>query len=423
MLYNLSILFLLFFCFPILGPLNSAYIALCMAILKICCCGGVQLLERFYRNNYIKVLIWSSLGMTFLGGAWTIILGVNDFSLTAAFFSLFVGLWMAIIVAASLCYNTYDNDFFERLVVNVFVIQSCISIAAFVSPTIREIVHHFQFANEAEKSEEAYAGFRGLAMSGRLFFEFAATCGLISFLQFKRIIVNPSASFIEYIKLFLIVICGFFAGRTSMIGLAFGFLFIILCKGVWTQKMRVIGRFLMFLTSSIVAIVLIMPHDIFIFITDHFLPWVFDLFIKYQETGSTESSASFNHLNEMYKYVDISNEEWIYGAGRYMNPYGGYYKSVDGGFIRHLLYWGIIGSIFSILYSLLYFIIPYFKCRFHNDKLYIFLLLTYTLFIHYKGDLAPTSRFYHIPLVFLMLPYVMNPAKSIVRSLIIKDAR
>ena len=418
MAYNLFVTFLLVFCFPVFGPLNSAYIAVLLAIMKLCCCGGINRLVRLYRNTYIKTLIISSLLMTLLCALWTILMGVNDFSLTSAFFSLFVGLWMGIIVAASLNYDNYDNDFFEKLVVNLFVIQAIISIMAFVLPSVREFIHHFQFENDAEKSEEAYAGFRGLAMSGRLFFEFAATCGLIAFVQFKRIINKPTAPIAEYIKLFLIIVCGFFAGRTSMIGTALGFLYLILYKGTIKKKIRIIGSFLLILMSSVTVAVLIMPRDILTFVTEHFLPWVFDLFIKFHESGSTEDSASFNRLNEMYKYVDITINEWIYGSGRYMSVDGGYYKSVDGGFIRHLLYWGVIGSFFSIVYSLLYYIRPYFKSHNRNDKLYILLLLAYTLLVHYKGDLAPTSRFFHVPLVFLMLSYVfnLNPVKTSARN-------
>ena len=170
------------------------------------------------------------------------------------------------------------------------------------------------------------------------------------------------------------------------------------------------------MAACVIICVVIVPKDILDFVTQHFFPWLFDLFIKYHDTGSTEDSASFNTLNEMYEYVTITSEEWVYGSGNYSSPYGGYYKAVDGGYIRHLLYWGVIGSIFSIVYSLIYFIRPYFKCHNRNDKLYIFLLLVYTLFVHYKGDLAPTARFYHVPLILIMLPYVFNPVKAVVKN-------
>lgn len=416
MIYNILVLFLLVFCFPILGPLNSAYIAVAIALLKICFCGRISFIAQLLINKYIKTLVWSSLGITILCGVWTFLLEADDFSLTAAFFSLFIGLWMVVIVIASLNYSNYDEDFYERLLVDVFVIQACISIASFVSPSIREVVHHFQFTDEAEKSEAAYAGFRGLALSGRLFFEFAATCGLIAFVQLKRIIDNPTLSFLEYIKLFLIIICGFFAGRTSMIGFFFGIAYLFLRKGSIRPKLKMLCKLIITLFSCIGACLIVAPAHILDFFTQHVLPWVFDLFIKFHESGSTKDSASFNHLNEMYRNVIVTKEEWIYGSGRFMSKFGGYYKYVDGGYIRHLLYWGVIGSIINMLYGLLYFIKPYVKSITRNQHIYILLLLVYTFFIHYKGDIATTSRFYHVPLVILMLPFVFNPTKLFYRG-------
>lgn len=413
MLYNLIVTFLLIFSFPVIGSANSAYIALIIAFAKGCCCSTANLWASLYRNSYIKILIWASLGIAILCGGWTYLLGSFDYSLTAAFFSVFIGLWLTIIILASLSYKNYDNDFFERLVVNVFVIQACISIAAFISPSIREVVHHFQFANEAEKSEEAYAGFRGLAISGRLFFEFAATCGLVSIVQFRRIIKIHSTSTVEYLKLFLIIICGFFAGRTSIIGFGFGIIYLFLYKSSIKSKFKILGRLLSILFVCVVVCVVVMPSYILDFITLHFIPWVFDLLIKYHETGSTEDSASFNNLNQMYQYVHITAEEWIYGSGRFMDLHGGYYKQVDGGYIRHLLYWGIIGSIFNILYGLLYFIKPYINSKSRNEHIYIILIVAFTFLVHYKGDLATTSRFYHVPLVIILLQYVFNPINKL----------
>ncbi len=347
--------------------------------------------------------------MTLLAAAWTVVVGAKDFSLAIAFFSVLIGLLMMIMVIGSLNFKTYNRDFFERLIVNIFVIQSLFSLCAFVSPTVREIVHHFQFAEDAAKAEASYAGFRGLAISGRLYFEFAATCGLVTIIQFKRISDNKNSSWKEYIKLILIVICGFFAGRTSMIGFGFGIVYLILCKAQTKNKLRIIGNFILILLICVASCALILPPDILIFVTDFVAPWVFDLFIKFSETGSTSDSASFNHLNEMYEYVTITSEEWIYGSGRFMSSTGGYYKSVDGGYIRHLLYWGVIGSFFNILYGLLYFIKPYFKSIFRDDRIFIILICLYSFFLHYKGDLVTTSRFYHVPLVIVMLPYVIKP--------------
>ena len=190
MAYNIFILFLLIFCFPIAGPLNSAYIAVLLALFKIAVCHKTGKLIKLIECRYIKMLSFSTIGITILCAFWTFILGSNDLSLVAAFFSVFIGIICLVIVVSSLNVQTITLDFVEKCIVNIFVIQSIISITAFISPTFREIVHHFQFENEAGQAEESYSGFRGLSISGRLYFEFAASCGLVTIVQFKRIIVD-----------------------------------------------------------------------------------------------------------------------------------------------------------------------------------------------------------------------------------------
>lgn len=408
MTYNILILFLLIFCFPIAGPVNSAYIAVLLALSKIVVYNKIDRLVNLFSCRYIKLLSIATIGITLLSGFWTFILGSNDYSLTAAFFSVLIGIICLVIVVSSLSFQTLTIDFVEKYVVNIFVLQSIISIVAFVSPVFREVVHHFQFENEADMAEESYSGIRGLSISGRLYFEFAASCGLATIVQFKRIIADNKRSICEYIKLFLIIICGFFSGRTSLIGIAFGFIYLCIIRISIRKKLSFIAKLAFMLCLCIFIIISVLPDSVLLFITDRLLPWVFDLFIKYHETGSTESSHSFNMLNEMYRYVHISSSEWIYGSGHFMAPNGiGYYKSVDGGYIRHLLYWGVIGSIINIAYGLLYFIAPY-KNSLYNNKLYIILIMLYTFFIHYKGDLATTSRFFHVILIFILIPYTLN---------------
>ena len=379
-----------------------------MAISKLIYKGKTNLIFRWYKIQYTYLLLWATLGIISLCGIWTIILGACDFSLLVAFISVLIGIITVLIVSSSLNCIQFNEDFVEELIVNVFCLQAIISIGAFISPKILEIVHHFQFSQDAERAEQAYSGFRGLAISGRLYFEFAATCGLVTIIQFKRLIGLSKTSYIEYLKLFLLIICGFFAGRTALIGVGFGFLYVLFCKRTIITKVKFIGFFLTVLVCFILLVILILPSNTLLFFTDHVLPWVFDLLIKYSESGSTESSYSFNTLNEMYEYIVITTQEWCIGSGYYMNQVGsGYYKSVDAGYLRQLLYWGLPGSIISYLYTLVYFIKPYKLTKDINEKLFIGLIVIYTFFIHYKGDLASTSRFYLDIILFLMLPYII----------------
>lgn len=412
MWFNILLVFLLVFSFPIVGPLNSAYLALFLALWKVVSKKRLNRVIYLFRNKYIKLLMVSSFLMVCLSAIWTKWMGANDMELMRAMFSMLVGVILSVIIISALDFKEFTADFVENLLVDAFVVQGIISIGSFTVPAIKEIVHQFQFEGDAP-ADDYYFFIRGMAMSGRLYFELSATCGLITFVQFKRIVCMKKVSYMEYIKLFLVIICGFFAGRTSMIGIVFGVGYIILFKGETKRKLRLFSKLGLTLLACVLMVVAILPDSIMSVMTDTLAPWLFDLIIKYNETGSTEDSASFNVLNEMYEYVQITDEEWVIGSGRYTDGYGGYYKSVDGGYIRQLLYWGTIGSFFAYIYGLLYFIKPFRLCHNRNEKLFIFLVLIYTYFVHYKGELAVTSRFYHVPVIMLMLPYVLNKVKRI----------
>ncbi len=199
--------------------------------------------------------------------------------------------------------------------------------------------------------------------------------------------------------LLLIVICGFFAGRTALVGLGIGIVYVFFTKISFKFKASLLFKTLLGIGVFSAMVWIVMPSEIRDFITEHLLPWVFDVFIKYFETGSTESSHSFNSLNEMYHNVEISQHEWFIGSGMYMDPSGRYYGHVDAGYLRQILYWGIAGTIISLAYTLKMFQLPWKTSkRDTNQHRFIFTILIYTLIVHYKGDLLSISRFYYVVL-------------------------
>ena len=180
-------------------------------------------------------------------------------------------------------------------------------------------------------------------------------------------------------------------------------MYIVLAKTGIEFKLSFILRLVLITGLLCTAIWCILPSDIKDFVTQHLLPWVFDLFIKYFETGSTESSHSFNSLNEMYDNVQISEHEWIIGSGMYMEPSGRYYGHVDAGYLRQILYWGIMGTLVSLAYTLKIFQFSWDKSsEDKNQHLFILTIIIYTLIVHYKGDLLSISRFYYV-IIYLYL--------------------
>lgn len=405
------------FCFPIPIIGNSVYLAILIASVKLLYQGKIGKVLHYVKSGYIASLIIWTIGLIFAGIIFTIINVAFDFSRVGALCSLFVGLVSVIIVYFSLCTNLikYENpkELMERMIVYLFAIQSVISIGSFVSPPFKGIISIFQFEGESEIAEEAYSGVRGLALSGRLYYEYAATCGLITIFQFRRIIEENKVTGSSIILLLMIVICGFFAGRTALVGFAIGLALCFFSKTDLKFKVKILFKLFLITFLFCGCIWMLMPIEIKYFITDHLLPWVFDLFIKYYETGSTESSHSFNSLNEMYHNVKISEHEWFIGSGMYMDPSGKYYGHVDAGYLRQILYWGITGSLISFMYTFKIFQYPLHVSKDNrNEYLFILTIFVYTLIVHYKGDLLSTCRFYY-DIIYLYLISIWQTHKKI----------
>ncbi|MCM1150503.1 MAG: hypothetical protein NC209_00250 [Alistipes sp.] len=383
-----------------------------VALCKIACQGRFSLLYRHLCSRY-AVAVFSSVFLLILYSFLiTVATSAYDFSRTIALISLLIGLVLTVVVYSSLSVDADDRAFMEKMIVGVFLLQALISISAFGSPAFREIVSLFQFKDDAELASESYSGIRGLAVSGRLYFEFAATCGLVVIIQMKRILDENKVSYYRLVELFLLIVCGFFAGRTSLVGLIFAFGLLLIYRPSRRMKIKFAYRFLLCLLGAVFVCIVLLPGEILEFINEVLLPWVFDVFIAVCQTGSTEQSYSFNTLNEMYETVRITTQEWIVGAGKYVNSDGSYYKHVDAGYLRQVLYWGIVGSVISFFCSLRFFARPWRMNRENrNERRFLFIVLLYTLVAHYKGDLMGISRFYYVILFICFLPMAL-PVKQ-----------
>ena len=73
------------------------------------------------------------------------------------------------------------------------------------------------------------------------------------------------------------------------------------------------------------------------------LGWAFEFVFAYLEKGELETASS-NQLLTMYVLPDTLTSLFI-GDSRMLNPDGSYYMHSDAGFIRHLFYWGVLGSL------------------------------------------------------------------------------
>ena len=120
--------------------------------------------------------------------------------------------------------------------------------------------------------------------------------------------------------------------------------------------------------------------------------WMSKPFVQILTTGKTDNYSYHQLVNNMYFMPEFKT--FIIGDARYVEPRtNAYYMHTDAGYMRQILFWGIIGSIFTygfVLYSLKRF------GKYKQNKLAILLLICFVLY-EFKGEI-----FYE------MIPLVIN---------------
>jgi hypothetical protein len=83
----------------------------------------------------------------------------------------------------------------------------------------------------------------------------------------------------------------------------------------------------------------------------------------------------------------------LIGEGRYDNPDGSYYKDVDAGYLRNILFFGIPWVVLSFMYQLLFLMEPFNKLKDKHPKVFIVMVLVYVLVLHIKGEVLGRELF------------------------------
>ncbi|MEY0859955.1 hypothetical protein AB7239_19625 [Providencia alcalifaciens] len=226
-----------------------------------------------------------------------------------------------------------------------------------------------------------YGGVRGLGLSGSIAFGLAATMGLLGYIFFYWGVNSKKISRAGLIFLFIICfIASLSAGRTSFLGFLLGFAFSYL------PKIRIISTF----KSILILIIIISLLTLFITSTTEFdsvintySNYAFQPIYNYLETGSF-SVSSTEILQRMY-FLPSDTLTILFGDGRYTNADHSYYMNTDAGYMRFLLYFGLLGSI--VPYIGFIYICMYLSKINKNNKLFFLGVLILSFIYHYKGEI------------------------------------
>jgi hypothetical protein len=338
-----------------------------------------------------------------------------DFTIVKAFVLqlsiLFSGIYAYPIIKLSFKKDSNEFHYFLQLIIIVFFIQSIIEILAFTLPGIADIIHLFQKDSVASKD---MGGLRALALAGNPFFDLAAAFGLIYILFFRYLIDvdKSSPSFFNIIILGGLFFGTFFAGRTGFVGLLMALLYYLFSFTPPLKKILGLLKLLSFFILTSLLIFLVLPSDVKQMIETKLLPFAFEFWYNYMETGDVTTKSTEN-LSEMYFPIPI--ETFFWGDGRYSNADGSYYKYTDAGYMRQILYYGLLGPLILVLYQLQFIWQPIklsakkllfkFDISAFNNLFFFIIVLIYLLILNYKGEVIGFLSNIQVILLWVQISY------------------
>ncbi|WP_139093561.1 hypothetical protein [Vibrio celticus] len=295
-----------------------------------------------------------------------------------------------------------------KFVFNIVFLQSLIIIYMIFSPGFFDMIHFFIDA-EGKGFDVIDSGyrFRQVGLTGWTGYSMAVVQSFGLFLV--PLLLRDRKSVIKYSVFSLVIISSILlSARTGLIFIFAYFLFVSLyCVSFKNRNMIRLVRLHIMILLSMFSIFILWFIQTEQAIVVGLREWVFEIFNSYIETGSFDTGST-SVMKEMFFFPDMYTI--LLGDGLYLNMNGGYYMSTDIGYLRVILYSGIIGSLiyyFSFLIFFTMFSIEVDKIQ-RNRLSYIFVFFTFcVLIVQVKGSILVDGvvliRFFSIILVSSLL--------------------
>lgn len=333
-----------------------------------------------------------------------------DYSIIRLFISQYVSIAFGIII-----YSLFKiRNKVEKLplyLIYIFIIQSLIQLVSFFSPNIRELFNVFRY----EKINRfANNNIRGLAISGSQFFGLGVGFGLVFIFYtyfwddlFKRVKV------LKYLSLIVLFFGALSAARSSLAGILIASFYLIL-KKVNKSNYKLKSKIKVNFTnlSLIILLIFILIFAIYTvnlnFIFDRIYAmsnFAFEFIYNYLEEGELRTDSTDVLFNRMYFKIPLKT--FFIGDGLYTNSDGSYYMNTDAGYMRNILYFGIIGFLLLLIYQIQFFV-------WKKNKLILFniLIIIYILTMHIKGEVLAFNIIMQKMLFLLLLHNIHQEQKT-----------
>jgi hypothetical protein len=302
--------------------------------------------------------------------------------------------------------NKRPSEYAEKLIVLIFFVQSCIEIIAFLSSDVASFIHLFYPKDKIERLYDAYGGIRGLALTSAPGWGLSVGFGLSFLFYIKSYIINKKINFISIVIGLVLILGTFFSGRSGFIGAIIGLLYYFFARDKTRLKVRNIMYAIILILVVILASLIILPKFVDLLI-ERVFPFVFEFYYKYESTGILQTNST-NVFKKMWS-ISIEGKDILFGTGLFTDSATGeYYRGVDIGYLRNLLYGGIPLFILLIIFQIHIGRMKFITLKFlsYNNKLFIVTLFLCMFVFEAKAMAVGFLKYQYTILIFYHLSLI-----------------
>ena len=356
---------------------------------------GIKIKKEMY---YILVYLILLLSLSVFSSVFH---ATSDFAVSYAYFIMIFEVFLGSFLFYKLFLYKYTFEGILDLFIWIALIQSLIIILMLVLEPFREFIMSISTKDITDLIDR-YGGFRGFGLAGSVTYDLAVFLSISMMFITFLISTNRNKRYFYIISWLIIFVAVLMTGRSGWIGV---FLSIVILFYFLKNKnsLKSIVSLLLIMFFFVYFIVYILSNyylEVYDVLVLKIVPYAFEMFFNFYEKGSFSTDSS-DHLSGMY--FSISEKTFFFGDGYYANPTGeGYYMSTDAGYMRQILFYGIMPSI--LLYS--FYLFGFYKIYKHYKVAWflIMLLASYYFLVQYKGAFLTGSPM-NIKLFFILLVF------------------
>ena len=383
---------------------NSVKIVLALIVIECIYHQRIFIKKLFvYLALYLSVIVFFAYAKTAYVGFYDITFPRNMLLI------LIEDLGLGILFGSILILRGYSVSQILDMIINVIVFQSIIIILMYVFDPFKDFLLGIQKTSQAYKSisEETpdIRKFRGLGLSYHLFYDFGFLQSFGLVLIMYKYLVTKKLSTLSIIKYLTIFITIFVIARTGLIGIIVS-LILFIYTTLSNNKLltMVFLRNALIIVSFFLLLPIFLPKSIMDDFNDNIYPWFFEWYENYKTTGKFYTSSSSILAKKMYYKLD--DALFWYGNGIYKRGSASFAGLTDAGYMRLVIYFGIIGSVVLYVYYVIMMIMSYI----YGELKYRWIVIIFILclfIVHYKGDVFSGSplnlRFLHLFFIVLVI--------------------